>query len=137
MTTLLVDPQGVPDPHTPIDTAYRQNSPVPTVADPTVGPPVWDTEEAADLHVTAIVDVTHDVRTFVLQHPAGRLFHFEPGQFVTLEVWLEGRMVERSYTIVDVTHDVRTHCVSPSRRCRADWPRPGCTSRSSRATPFG
>ncbi|MER5790439.1 hybrid-cluster NAD(P)-dependent oxidoreductase [Streptomyces sp. NPDC001980] len=43
--------------------------------------------------------LTPDVRTFVLQSPQPRLFHHEPGQFLTLTVDIDGRTVERCYTI--------------------------------------
>ncbi|MFI6359841.1 FAD-binding oxidoreductase [Streptomyces sp. NPDC050743] len=43
--------------------------------------------------------LTPNVRTFVLQPPQPRLFHHDPGQFLTLIVDIDGRPAERCYTI--------------------------------------
>jgi ferredoxin-NADP reductase len=43
--------------------------------------------------------LTHDVTTFVFEYAEPRLFRHEPGQFVTLTVDIDGRPVQRCYTI--------------------------------------
>lgn len=48
---------------------------------------------------TAIEDVTHDVRSFTFAIPGGVGLGFEPGQYVTLNLPVEGAYVERCYTI--------------------------------------
>ncbi|MET3616253.1 ferredoxin-NADP reductase [Rhizobium aquaticum] len=46
-----------------------------------------------------VVDETHDVRTFHFVSDPGRLFRFLPGQFITFELPIDGKIVRRSYTI--------------------------------------
>ncbi len=50
-----------------------------------------------ELVCVAVVPVTHDVSTFVLETPAP--LGFRAGQYVTLAVDVEGRWLERCYTI--------------------------------------
>ncbi|RII20429.1 Stearoyl-CoA 9-desaturase electron transfer partner [Streptomyces sp. YIM 130001] len=59
-------------------------------------PPVW-----ADglLVCKQVHDTTHDVRTFVLEPTDPHLFRHDPGQFLTLLLDIDGRQVERCYTI--------------------------------------
>lgn len=46
-----------------------------------------------------VIQETHDVRTFCFSMPTPVLFFFKPGQFVTLELNIDGQRVMRSYTI--------------------------------------
>ena len=46
-----------------------------------------------------IVDETPDVKTFSFAAEPGVLFHYQPGQFVNLEIEIEGKSVMRSYSI--------------------------------------
>jgi len=65
-----------------------------------VGLACWgDAEDESVLVVQDVVDVTHDVKTFTLASPGQHLFHFEPGQFVTLRLDVGGTEVLRSYTV--------------------------------------
>jgi ferredoxin-NADP reductase/ferredoxin len=48
---------------------------------------------------TNVIEETHDVKTFVFSPPADVLCHYEPGQFVTLQLNIDGAPVTRSYTI--------------------------------------
>lgn len=48
---------------------------------------------------TRIEDVTHDVRSFTFALPGGRRLHFDPGQYLTLRLPVDGTYVERCYTI--------------------------------------
>lgn len=61
--------------------------------------PVWGENESATLVCRQVQDVTHDVKTFLFEatHPA--LFQHEPGQFVTLQLQIDGRSISRCYTI--------------------------------------
>ncbi|TWP32637.1 hybrid-cluster NAD(P)-dependent oxidoreductase [Leekyejoonella antrihumi] len=43
--------------------------------------------------------VTHDVKTFILRARGPRVFRYEPGQFVTLTVGINGQDISRCYTI--------------------------------------
>lgn len=52
-----------------------------------------------ELVCTDVLAVTHDVATFVLESPDGRLFGFRPGQHLTVSVDAFGVPVERCYTI--------------------------------------
>jgi ferredoxin-NADP reductase len=45
------------------------------------------------------IDETHDVRTFRFVAEPPKLFRYNPGQFMTLEVPIDGTVVRRSYTI--------------------------------------
>lgn len=58
-----------------------------------------DDEDESLLVCQAVLDVTHDVKTFTFASPEGHLFHFEPGQFVTLRLDVDGTEVLRSYTV--------------------------------------
>jgi glycine betaine catabolism B len=42
---------------------------------------------------------THDVKTFTFVADPPRIFTYQPGQFVTLEVPIDGKIVRRSFTI--------------------------------------
>lgn len=46
-----------------------------------------------------VIQETHDVRTFCFMAEQPVMFFFKPGQFVTLELEIEGQPVFRSYTI--------------------------------------
>lgn len=46
-----------------------------------------------------VVDVTHDVRSFVLRPAEPASYRFEPGQHLTLTVSVDGQPVSRCYTI--------------------------------------
>lgn len=60
----------------------------------------WGDEEDESLLVCqAVLDVTHDVKTFTFASPQPHLFHFEPGQFITLRLEVDGTEVLRSYTV--------------------------------------
>ena len=60
-------------------------------------PPVWDGTRDEHLVCVAVRPETADVSTFVFAAAEPRLFQFEPGQFMTLDLAAAG--VQRSYTI--------------------------------------
>jgi ferredoxin-NADP reductase len=47
----------------------------------------------------AVIPETKDVKTFVFQAVKPTLFCYKPGQFATLELQIEGKLVRRSYTL--------------------------------------
>jgi len=73
-------------------------------------PPKWNGEEEESLICCAITDETHDVRTFTFRTPKGNLFHFAPGQFLTLELEIDGTRINRCYTIASAP--TRPHTLS-------------------------
>jgi all-trans-retinol 13,14-reductase len=46
-----------------------------------------------------VVDVTHDVKAFRFTPESGTSLQYQPGQFVTLELELDGKKIYRSYTM--------------------------------------
>jgi len=52
-----------------------------------------------EVHCVKVIAETHDVTTFTFGMSQPVLFFFKPGQFVTLELEIEGERVMRSYTI--------------------------------------
>lgn len=46
-----------------------------------------------------IIEETEDVKTFSFQANPSRLFAYQPGQFVTIEVEIDGKPVQRAYSI--------------------------------------
>ncbi|MGY0217433.1 FAD-binding oxidoreductase [Endozoicomonadaceae bacterium StTr2] len=52
-----------------------------------------------ELTCLRVVQETDDVKTFVFQSTPQTRFHFKPGQFVTLQLEIEGETVYRTYTI--------------------------------------
>jgi ferredoxin-NADP reductase len=59
----------------------------------------WGESDGSTLVCRQVQDITDDVKTFLFEpaHPA--LFQHEPGQFVTLQLQIDGRPVSRCYTI--------------------------------------
>jgi ferredoxin-NADP reductase len=60
--------------------------------------PLWDPEVDDILVCRQVRQETHDVKTFVFSAREPRAFRFYPGQFMTLELPVEG-MLSRCYTI--------------------------------------
>lgn len=61
--------------------------------------PVWGDSGSTTLICRQVQDVTHDVKTFLFAPAEPALFSHEPGQFVTLQLQIDGRPVSRCYTI--------------------------------------
>lgn len=59
----------------------------------------WDTKDEAELVCRAVLQITHDVKTFLFAPIGEQLFHFEAGQFITLALPVDGQIVSRCYTI--------------------------------------
>ncbi len=81
--------------------AYRliphRNRPKPAPATPAPKPKLW----SGPLRVARIVKETPDVRTFRLTSPDGRPLPFQhlPGQYLILALQIDGKRVNRTYTI--------------------------------------
>jgi glycine betaine catabolism B len=62
-------------------------------------PARWTSDVEETLQCCHVRDETHDVKSFFFRSPQGRAFVFEPGQFITLELEIDGETVNRCYTI--------------------------------------
>ena len=92
---------------------------VPPVPSPAGGPagltahpsvlPVWGDTDNCTLVCRQVLDITHDVRTFLFESDRPALFHYDPGQFITLRLQIDGRAVDRCYTIS--TPPTRPHLI--------------------------
>jgi glycine betaine catabolism B len=60
---------------------------------------VWGEVDDSTLICRQVQDITHDVKTFLFESPHPVVFQHEPGQFVTLQLQIDGRPVSRCYTI--------------------------------------
>lgn len=59
----------------------------------------WDEADRAVLVCRQVLDITHDVKSFHFTAEDGGTFRFDPGQFITLELEIEGTAISRCYTI--------------------------------------
>jgi ferredoxin-NADP reductase len=62
-------------------------------------PTRWDSDSDDVLICSQVRCETLDVKTFVFRAPEARAFVFEPGQFITVELDIDGECVNRCYTI--------------------------------------
>lgn len=77
-----------------------------TAAEPSVlealtgpAPECWAEDDHAVLVCRQVLDITRDVKSFHFVPEDGGTFAFEPGQFVTLELEIDGVKINRCYTI--------------------------------------
>lgn len=80
---------------------FEQDSIYPSTSNLRVGPlgsQSWQ-KGATELRVTDIIDETHDVKTFRLTGVIPIYFSYMPGQFVTLFLNINGKEVQRSYSM--------------------------------------
>jgi ferredoxin-NADP reductase len=73
-------------------------------------PARWDSDVEETLSCCQVRQETHDVKSFFFRAPSGRAFVFEPGQFLTLELVIDGVSVNRCYTIS--SPPTRPHTIS-------------------------
>jgi ferredoxin-NADP reductase len=66
---------------------------------PPWAPDCWDEQDQTELVCRNVLDITHDVKTFMFEADGDRVFHFEPGQFITLQLDIDGHRVSRCYTV--------------------------------------
>ncbi len=62
-------------------------------------PSKWNPDTDDTLVCCQVRDETHDVKSFLFRTPQPRLFRFRPGQFLTLELEIDGSSINRCYTI--------------------------------------
>ncbi|PWC31502.1 hypothetical protein TSO352_31575 [Azospirillum sp. TSO35-2] len=62
-------------------------------------PPLWDPDRDDRLVCRAVRQETHDVKTFVFSGHSPCRFRFKPGQFITLDLPIDGATVNRCYTV--------------------------------------
>ncbi|MEB0013475.1 FAD-binding oxidoreductase [Glaciimonas sp. Gout2] len=62
-------------------------------------PPPWNSDIQETLTCIQIRVETHDVKSFIFATPDNSGFTFRPGQFITLELEIEGETINRCYTI--------------------------------------
>ena len=97
---------------------------------------VWGEADSSTLICRQVQDITHDVKTFLFESAQPSLFQHEPGQFVTLQLQIDGRSVSRCYTISSPpTRPISW--VSPSNASLEALCRTGCTTRWSRKAHLG
>lgn len=74
------------------------------------GLPAWNAEEDDVLVCRAVRQETHDVKTFVFSGRSPRWHSYKPGQFITLDLTIDGQAVNRCYTIS--SSPTRPHLIS-------------------------
>lgn len=62
-------------------------------------PAAWDGGRDDTLICLEVRQETHDVKSFVLGAPQPRLMRYAPGQFITLELEIDGQAINRCYTL--------------------------------------
>ena len=73
-------------------------------------PPLWDSDSEETLVCCQVRAETHDVKSFFFAAPGGGSFVFQPGQFITLELEINGAAINRCYTIS--SSPARPHTIS-------------------------
>ncbi|MFL9961814.1 hybrid-cluster NAD(P)-dependent oxidoreductase [Paraburkholderia sediminicola] len=73
-------------------------------------PARWNSDADDTLVCCHVRDETHDVKSFFFRAPSERAFVFEPGQFITLELEIDGEAINRCYTIS--SPPTRPHTIS-------------------------
>ncbi len=73
-------------------------------------PARWDSDTDDTLVCCHVRQETHDVKSFFFRAPDERAFAFEPGQFITLELEIDGESINRCYTIS--SPPTRPHTIS-------------------------
>ena len=71
----------------------------PGLVPPPWAPDCWGEQDHTELVCRTILDITHDVKTFMFEPVGDKVFHFEPGQFITLQLEIDGQPISRCYTI--------------------------------------
>ncbi len=83
---------------------------VPGRATSSWAPDCWGDDEQAELVCRRVLDITHDVRSFHFEPVGEGTFTFDPGQFITLQLEIDGGQVARCYTIS--SPPTRPHLIS-------------------------
>ena len=72
--------------------------------------PEWNAEEDDVLVCRAVRQETHDVKTFVFSGRSPRRHSYKPGQFITLDLVINGQAINRCYTLSSTP--TRPHLIS-------------------------
>ncbi|WP_432467529.1 MOSC N-terminal beta barrel domain-containing protein [Agarivorans sp. Z349TD_8] len=59
----------------------------------------WQAGQSRLLKCIAIREETHDVKTFILEAPEGNICHYQAGQYIGIELEIDGSPVHRNYTL--------------------------------------
>jgi glycine betaine catabolism B len=62
-------------------------------------PVKWNPDDDDVLVCTHVRSETHDVKSFLFRTASPKLFRFRPGQFITIELEIDGETINRCYTI--------------------------------------
>lgn len=73
-------------------------------------PPLWNSDSEETLVCCQVRAETHDVKSFFFAAADGAAFAFQPGQFITLELEINGELINRCYTIS--SSPARPHTIS-------------------------
>ncbi|MGB7192696.1 MAG: hybrid-cluster NAD(P)-dependent oxidoreductase [Collimonas pratensis] len=73
-------------------------------------PPLWNSDREDSLVCCQVRAETHDVKSFFFATPDGSGFAFQPGQFITLELEINGEAINRCYTVS--SSPARPHAIS-------------------------
>jgi len=71
----------------------------PGLVPPPWSPDCWGEQDQTELVCRTVLEITHDVKTFMFEPVGDRVFHFEPGQFITVQLEIDGDPISRCYTI--------------------------------------
>lgn len=100
-------------------------------------PPVYDPQQDLNLVCELVRRETHDVKTFLFRPEPASLVRFEPGQFLTLELEIDGTAINRCYTISSPPTRPERLCITVKRHPGGlvsnwlhDTMRPGTTVKS-------
>lgn len=77
---------------------------------PPWAPDCWGEEDQAVLVCRKVLEITHDVKSFHFEAEGHRAFSFDPGQFITLQLEIDGAAFSRCYTIS--SPPTRPHLIS-------------------------
>ena len=79
-------------------------------------PPKWDPDTDDTLVCCHVRQETHDVKSFVFRTRSPRLFRFQPGQFITLELEINGETINRCYTMSSAPTRPDTFSITVKRK---------------------
>ncbi len=82
----------------------------PGLLPPLSSPECWAEDDQTTLVCRGVWEITHDVKTFLFGAPDGRVFNFEAGQFITLQLEIDGQPINRCYTVS--SPPTRPHLIS-------------------------
>jgi ferredoxin-NADP reductase len=77
---------------------------------PAWSPNCWDDSDETVLICRRVLDITHDVKSFHFAAAGDHTFRFDPGQYITLRLEINGEALSRCYTIS--SPPTRPHLIS-------------------------